>query len=315
VSASIEASASGQHPLLQAFAQHLSLNRAALTSEAYLRDCQSLLTQLVQLGEADLSQFDDRLARKVIAQLHKQGLSGRSIARMMSAWRQWFKYLRRHQPGALPEGDPLLGLKAPKYPKRLPNALSPDEAKQLLLPDADGLSGIKLRDQALFELLYSSGMRVSELLGIELADLSLANQEVRVLGKGMKQRILPIGREALAALSQWLPERTQWLAQLSPDTAPSKALFITSKGRRLSVRRVQQSLHERGLKQGLASATHPHRLRHAFASHLLQSSGDLRAVQELMGHASIKSTQVYTHLDFQHLAQVYDAAHPRAKKA
>jgi integrase/recombinase XerC len=202
--------------------------------------------------------------------------------------------------------NPCTGLKAPKSVKRLPSALSPDQAVQLVTMEGD--DALTLRDRALFELAYSSGLRVSELAGLDLESVDLATGEVRVWGKGSKERIVPVGAPALAALETWLHKRRAICVR------DSSALFVSRSGRRLVARAIQQRLAGWALKRGLARHVHPHMLRHSFASHLLQSSGDLRAVQELLGHASIASTQVYTHLDFQYLAKVYDAAHPRAKK-
>jgi len=232
-------------------------------------------------------------------------LSGRSLARVLSAWRGFYNYLMRDH-GC--RSNPCDGLRAPKAPKTLPHALSPDEAVQLVEMKVE--SPLDARDKAMFELLYSSGLRLAELVSLDQDVMrnSLASHELSVTGKGSKTRIVPMGSHAIDALDAWLAVRAQ-IAQ--PDEA---ALFVGRNGRRISPRTVQRQLHQRGITQGIASGVHPHLLRHSFATHLLQSSGDLRAVQEMLGHASISTTQVYTHLDFQYLAKIYDGAHPRAKK-
>jgi integrase/recombinase XerC len=237
--------------------------------------------------------------------LHGGGLGGRSLARVLSAWRGFYNYLMRDH-GC--KSNPCVGLRAPKSPKTLPQALSPDEAVQLVEMPVD--SPIDARDKAMFELLYSSGLRLAELVGLECdtTRASLASRELTVLGKGRKTRVVPIGSHAADALQAWLKVREQ---VAKPDET---ALFVGKQGARISPRTVQLQLRQRGITQGIASNVHPHLLRHSFATHVLQSSGDLRAVQEMLGHASISTTQVYTHLDFQYLAKIYDAAHPRAKK-
>lgn len=285
--------------LYDAFAVHLA-PRAAHTRKAYLRD----VAQLFALaGERDPKRLSRRELMRFVAVLHGRGLSGRSLARTLSAWRAFFRFaIERDR--SLPE-DPCAGIKAPKSPRRLPSALSPDEAARLVAIDAaDPLSR---RDRALFELAYSSGLRLSELAGLDVDRCNLDDGEVRVLGKGSKERIVPVGAAARDALRAWLADRAALVRE------GEAALFVGRGGRRLSPRAIQQRLGEWALRQGLPHV-HPHMLRHSFASHVLQSSGDLRAVQEMLGHASIASTQVYTHLDFQALAKVYDAAHPRAKR-
>ena len=241
--------------------------------------------------------------RRFISQLHAQGLDGKSLARVLSAWRGFFTYLSRDHGH---EHNPCLGIRPPKAAKRLPHALSPDETGRLMeLGAGDALA---VRDRAILELLYSSGLRLSELTGLALDDVNYQDATIRVTGKGAKTRVVPIGSYALAALRAWLVERVP-LARTG-----EQALFLARNGTRLSGRSVQARLKQWGLKLGLPGNVHPHALRHSFASHLLQSSGDLRAVQDMLGHASISTTQVYTHLDFQHLAKVYDQAHPRAKR-
>ena len=242
--------------------------------------------------------------RRFMAQLHARGLGGRSLARMLSAWRGFYRWLGlRGEVSA----NPVEGVKAPKSPRALPKVLSPDEANRLL--DHAGGDGLELRDQAMFELFYSSGLRLAELAALDLACLhDVAEGEIKVFGKHGKERHVPVGGKAREAIERWAQQRA--LVALPEETA----LFVGQRGARIHPRVIEERLKQRALTQGLPVNVHPHMLRHSFASHMLQSSGDLRAVQEMLGHASIASTQVYTHLDFQHLAQVYDKAHPRAKR-
>jgi integrase/recombinase XerC len=223
---------------------------------------------------------------------------------MLSAWRAFYRFLLEVDPSR--HGDPCASLKAPRSARRLPAALSPDEAVRLVGIDGDDL--LAIRDRALLELAYSSGLRLSELSGADIDRLDLVTGEIRVMGKGAKERIVPVGAPACEALRAWLAVRAGVAA---PDEA---ALFVTRTGRRLGPRAIERRFAAWARRQGLDRHVHPHMLRHSFASHVLQSSGDLRAVQELLGHASIASTQVYTHLDFQALAKAYDAAHPRARR-
>jgi integrase/recombinase XerC len=288
--------------LLDAYLKHLTHERrlAANTIESYTRDIAALLEAAAERALDKLQVHD---VRRFVAQLHGRGLNARSLARMLSAWRGFYRYLARDHGHT---DNPCLGIRAPRAAKRLPHALSPDEAHRLLDIDADSV--LQLRDKAMFELFYSSGLRLSELTGLAPSDVNHADGTVRVTGKGSKTRIVPVGTQALKALSDWLQSRA-----LIPRHEPT-ALFVNRTGQRLSPRSVQQRLKTLALKQGIATNVHPHVLRHSFASHVLQSSSDLRAVQEMLGHASISTTQVYTHLDFQHLAKVYDAAHPRARR-
>jgi len=287
--------------LAEQYLTHLAHERrlSANTAAAYRRDLDALLDCA---SETPLERLQVHDIRRFISKLHARGLGPRSLARLLSAWRGLFRYLARdHGFGE----NPCVGLRAPKAVKRLPNALSPDEAHTLLEAKAEAF--VKIRDKAMFELLYSSGLRLSELTGLAPADVNHEEGTVRVTGKGSKTRIVPVGSKAIAALNAWRPLRSQ-LTVLDHD-----ALFVSEAGRRLGQRSVQLRLKAWALERGVATRVHPHALRHSFASHLLQSSADLRAVQEMLGHASISSTQVYTHLDFQHLAKVYDAAHPRAR--
>lgn len=271
-----------------------------LTAENYARD----LRRLFELAaDTPLANLKIHHIRRFIAQLHGKGLGGRSLARMLSAWRGFYTYLMRDHGLA---DNPCVGLRAPKSPKTLPQALSPDEAARLVDIPAD--TPDELRDKAMFELFYSSGLRLAELVGLDPEQVDFAGGEVRVTGKGSKTRIVPLGSHAIAALQHWLTVRDR-LA--NPDEV---ALFVGARGSRITPRVVQLRMKQWGIRQGLSSNVHPHLLRHSFATHVLQSSGDLRAVQEMLGHASISTTQVYTHLDFQYLSKIYDAAHPRAKK-
>ena len=290
------------HPLLRGYLEHLSNERrlSRHTVENYARDITALLGLA---GSTPLKELQVQNVRRFVAQLHARGLDGRSLGRMLSAWRGLFHYLARDHGYAQ---NPCLGIRPPKSAKRLPHALSPDEAGRLM--EIAATDPLAVRDKAILELLYSSGLRLSELTGLAEDDVNIRDATVRVTGKGSKTRIVPVGSHALAALKVWLPARGK-LAR-----AGAKALFVGQDGRALGPRAVQSRLKQWAMKLGLADKVHPHALRHSFASHLLQSSGDLRAVQELLGHASISTTQVYTHLDFQHLAKAYDAAHPRAKR-
>ena len=276
-----------------------------LTVKHYARDL-ALLETLVDASEkkshslTDLTQAE---IRRFAATLHGRGLAPRSLARVLSGWRGFFAYVVRTN---LATANPVDGVRPPKAAKYLPATLSPDEAIQLVSFDDDTPEGI--RDRAIFELLYSSGLRVSEVTNLDLGAVDLSAREVRVTGKGNKTRIVPVGAPAIKALTRWLDCRRE------VKGADAAAIFLGKHGKRLSPRLVQSHIKTWATKQGLSIDPHPHMLRHSFASHVLQSSGDLRAVQEMLGHASIASTQVYTHLDFQHLAKVYDTAHPRAKR-
>ncbi|HEX4885864.1 MAG TPA: tyrosine recombinase XerC [Casimicrobiaceae bacterium] len=285
---------------IDAFGRHLAASPAT-TREAYVRDARILAQAVAPRDVASLQRAD--LAR-ALAVLHGRGLSGRSLARMLSAWRAFYRFLRAAAQARA--DDPTAGLKPPKSPRRLPQVLSPDEAAKLVGIGGDAF--LECRDRALFELAYSSGLRLAELAGLDIDGLDLATGEVRVTGKGSKERIVPVGRAALDAVRGWLDARAARARSDEP------ALFIGPRGARLSRRAIQARLAVRARAQGLDRHVHPHMLRHSFASHVLQSSGDLRAVQEMLGHASIASTQVYTHLDFQALAKAYDAAHPRARR-
>ncbi|HJW26844.1 MAG TPA: tyrosine recombinase XerC [Rhodocyclaceae bacterium] len=274
------------------------------TVAAYRRDLQKLQTLA---GETPLVGLQVHHIRRFVAQLHAGGLSGRSLARLLSAWRGFYAWLGRRDEV---QANPCDGIRPPKSPKRLPNALSVDEAARLLDTPEEGDTALAARDLAIFELFYSSGLRLAELasLNLDALDSAVREGEVRVTGKRDKTRIVPVGSRAQAALAAWGRERPAMAA------GEEVALFVSRRGTRLSHRVIQERLRRQALLAGLPTHVHPHMLRHSFASHVLQSSGDLRAVQEMLGHASIASTQVYTHLDFQHLAKVYDTAHPRARR-
>ncbi len=283
---------------------------SANTTASYRRDIDELIRLTGQLtsqltGGENLGTLQSHQIRRLVAQLHARGLDGRSIARMLSAWRGFYHYLIRDRGFKI---NPCMGVRAPRTARRLPHALSPDEASRLMNITED--SALALRDKAICELFYSSGLRLAELTSLALGDIDAADGTVRVTGKGGKTRVVPVGRHALAAVAAWLPQR----AAMAREGEAEGALFIGRHGSRLGVRAVQLRLKHWALTQGLNSPLHPHMLRHSFASHVLQSSGDLRAVQEMLGHASIATTQVYTQLDFQHLSKVYDAAHPRARR-
>ena len=288
--------------LLEGYLGHLAnerrLSRNTLLN--YQRDNAALIE--LAAGTA-LDTLQIQHIRRFVAQLHGRGLDGRSLARMLSAWRGFYRYLARDH--GYPH-NPCAGLRAPKARKSLPHALSPDEAGRMMdIPD-DGV--LAMRDKAIFELFYSSGLRLSELTSLALGDINFGDATVRVTGKGARTRVVPVGSQAIIAVKKWLEQR----ALLAREG--TAALFVNRNGTPLGARGIQLRMKQWALKLGLAANVHPHVLRHSFASHVLQSSGDLRAVQEMLGHASISTTQVYTHLDFQYLAKVYDAAHPRAKK-
>ena len=284
------------------YLQHLAAERrlSPHTVAAYQRDLTNL-TQLV--ADKPLAELGVTDIRGAIVKLRSHGLSAASVARQLSSWRGFYAFACRRLGYA---SNPCSGLRPPKAVKALPQILSPDACTQLLDGSTDAASDPALvaRDHAMFELFYSSGLRLAELVGLDLNDLNLQSGEAQVTGKGRKTRIVPVGQQALSAIAAWLP--------LARDG--TAALFISQRGTRLTPRSVQLRLNRWARQTGLGQHVHPHMLRHAFATHVLQSSGDLRAVQEMLGHASISTTQVYTHLDWQHLAKVYDQAHPRARK-
>lgn len=313
----------GGDALLARFLRHIADERrlSPLTLSSYRRDLERIGGWRLEQGLDAWSDLRDEPIRRYIAARHRQGISGRTLARELSALRSFFDFLLRER---LVDHNPARGVRAPRSAKRLPGSLDADTLSALL--DGDGLASagdadvkhradaggdsepLELRDTAMVELLYSSGLRLAELVAIDMHDIDPGDAMLSVIGKGSKTRRVPVGRAALQAIAAWLAVRSQLAA------AGEQALFVSSRGRRIHPRTVQARLQHWAQQRGAGRKLHPHLLRHSFASHLLESSGDLRAVQELLGHADISTTQVYTHLDFQHLAQVYDQAHPRARK-
>ena len=306
---------------IDGFRRHLRTERrlSPHTDANYALDLAALVKYCDAQGIEEWSIVDSQHVRVFAARAHASGLSPRSIQRRLSAVRTFFDYLvretlatRKQRPGeavrASPNVDhnPAHEIRAPKAQKHLPQTLDADQMARLLQIQAGGT--LVTRDHAIMELLYSSGLRLAELIGLNLNDVNLAAREARLRGKGDKERIVPVGRKAIDALQAWLKERGNLV---KPDET---AFFVGRNGRRLKPRAVQTRVAYWAKRQGLGQHVHPHLFRHSFASHLLESSGELRGVQELLGHADISTTQVYTHLDFQHLARIYDATHPRARK-
>lgn len=288
--------------MIEEFLSHLHVERrmSAHTLDAYRRDLAALQDWIAEQGGSDIATLQTEQLRAFIAAEHRRGLSPKSLQRRLSACRSFYQWLLRH--GRI-GSNPAAVIRAPKAPRKLPQVLDADEAVRLVEIPTDGPLG--LRDRALLELFYSSGLRLSELCALRWRDLDLADGLVTVLGKGSKQRSVPVGSHARTALAAW---KDQQKAATDAPVFPGRA------GQPISPRAVQLRLRLLAQRQGLFKRVHPHLLRHSFASHVLESSGDLRGVQELLGHADIATTQIYTHLDFQHLAKVYDAAHPRAKR-
>lgn len=289
-------------PHVEDFLSHLHVERrmSAHTLDAYRRDLDALVTWATVQGIDDIASVHTEQLRAFIAAEHRRGLSPKSLQRRLSACRSCYQWLLKHGRIA---ASPAAGIRAPKAPRKLPQVLDVDEAVQLVELPTDAPLGV--RDRAILELFYSSGLRLSELCALRWRDLDLADGLVTVLGKGSKQRSVPVGSHARKALEDWRGE-----SQGQPD-AP---VFPGRGGATITPRAVQIRLQRLAQRQGLFKRVHPHLLRHSFASHVLESSGDLRGVQELLGHADIATTQIYTHLDYQHLAKVYDGAHPRAKR-
>ncbi|MGH8174850.1 MAG: tyrosine recombinase XerC [Steroidobacter sp.] len=287
------------------FLTHLSVERrlSAHTNSNYKLDLERFIVWCDHDRIADWRSLDGHHIRSFAAAEFRRGAAPRTISRRLSALRSFFHFLiREGELGA----NPAIGIQAPKAKKRLPATIDVDQMTRLLSFRTNEQLG--LRDKAIMELFYSSGLRLAELVGLDLTDIDLADRTVRVLGKGAKMRVVPVGRHAVDAISRWLKERTTLAAIGEP------ALFVGHRGERLSPRTVQLRVADWAKRQGLGLHVHPHMFRHSFASHLLESSQDLRGVQELLGHANIATTQIYTHLDFQHLARIYDAAHPRARR-
>lgn len=273
------------------------------TRHAYQRDLVYIQNYCDKENIVMWSDLDGQQLRAFVAWRYRQGIGGRSLQRNLSAIRSFYRYLIKNE---TVKNNPAEGIIAPKSPRKLPKVLDVDQTLQLVEINEDDT--LAIRDRAMLELIYSSGLRLAELISLNLNDIDFDDRILTVTGKGNKMRIVPVGRHAIKALERWLKER----AAMTNES--EHALFISNRGKRISPRSVQDRLKQWAIKQGLPIHVHPHMLRHSFASHLLESSGDLRAVQELLGHADISTTQVYTHLDFQHLAQVYDKAHPRAHR-
>ncbi len=288
-----------------AFIHYLKVERqlSPNTLSSYQRDLTQAAEYFSQQGIETWQKINSHQYRAYVARQHRKNLSGKTIQRQLSSLRRLYEYLIKEQQA---DNNPLKGIAAPKSGRKLPKLADIEQLDQLLQDCDNDL--LHVRDRAMFELIYSSGLRLSELTGVDCVDVKLQQRQLRVLGKGSKERELPIGEKARLALEKWLAVRGT-LAKTN-----EQALFVSRFGTRISQRGVQQRLEQMAINQGLPIHLHPHMLRHAFASHLLESSGDLRAVQELLGHTDISTTQIYTHLDFQHLADVYDSAHPRARK-
>lgn len=269
----------------------------------YRRDLDKALRLNQQQGVTDWQSLSTHNVRQLVIELHRQGLSSRTIQRFLSSLRSFYEYLLDE---GLVENNPAVGVRAPKGTQMLPDVLSVDEAMSLF--DKSPETELDIRDRAIIELFYSSGLRLAELVGLDMGDLDLSDHTVVLSGKGNKTRIVPLGKGAREALQNWFVVRNKWV------DVGEQPVFVSRRGSRLSARSVQSRIKHQAVAHGLDKSLYPHMLRHSFASHMLQSSGDLRAVQELLGHTDISTTQVYTHLDYQHLAAVYDSAHPRAKK-
>ncbi len=276
---------------------------SANTLKNYQRDLNNLCRFCDAHSVENWRALDTAMLRQYVSQHHRQGLSGKSLQRQLSAFRTFFRFLLSENQLEL---NPATDIQAPRVQRKLPDTLDVDRMSRLMAIEGD--EPLLLRDRAILELFYSSGLRLSELVSLDLADVDLKEKQLRVTGKGNKSRQVPVGRQAVQAIERWLKARN------SLQRESTRALFLSRHGRRISVRNVQQRVRHWAKKQGIDVRVYPHLLRHSFASHILESSQDLRAVQELLGHANISTTQIYTHLDFQHLAAVYDDAHPRARK-
>jgi len=289
----------------QRYLSHLASQRglSPVTIDNYQRNLDEFIALLAPTDVKTWQQLDTHQVRLLAKQLHQKGIKARSIATKLSALRSFLEYLVKNDQLKV---NPAKGVSAPKLDKPLPKNISVDDMDQLLNINED--DPLTLRDHCMMELMYSSGLRLSELVNINLQDVKLAEKEVMITGKGSKQRLLPITSTAIEAIQRWLAVRPDFALADEP------ALFLSKQKRRISARSVQMRMEKWGLQQSLPSHVNPHKLRHSFATHMLESSGNLRAVQSLLGHADLATTQIYTHLDFQHLAEVYDKAHPRAKR-
>jgi len=294
-----------QDPDLQSFFQYLSTEKrySSHTLDNYQRDIRYFTEFCQSQSIHDWSAIDTQHIRSFVSLMHRKGLSGKSIQRQLSSLRSLFRFLlKQHKVNQ----NPVLGVSAPKSPRKLPEVVTPDVLDQLM--DLDLADPLAVRDKAIMELFYGCGLRLSELVGLDLSSIEWPEQTLNVLGKGRKQRRPPFGEKARLALQHWLKIRAQYANE------NEQAVFVSSRGCRISASSIQQRIKKWAKEKGIDQRIYPHLMRHSFASHILESSHDLRAVQELLGHANLTTTQIYTHLDFQHLAKVYDAAHPRAKK-
>jgi len=289
----------------QRYLSHLASQRglSSVTIENYQRNLNEFIELLKSKNIQTWQQLDTHQVRLLAKQLHQKGIKARSIATKLSALRSFLEYLVKNDQLTF---NPAKGVSAPKLDKPLPKNISVDDMDQLL--NIDENDPLAVRDHCMMELMYSSGLRLSELVGINLQDIKLSEKEIMITGKGSKQRLLPITKCAVEAVKRWLKIRVEFAG---PDES---ALFLSKQKKRISARSVQMRMEKWGLQQSLPGHVNPHKLRHSFATHMLESSGNLRAVQTLLGHADLATTQIYTHLDFQHLAEVYDKAHPRAKR-
>ncbi|MCO7512289.1 tyrosine recombinase XerC [Serratia fonticola] len=296
--------AANLQPLVDAFLRYLKVERqlSPLTQISYSRQLQALIAMAGELGISEWPMLDAARVRQLAARSKRAGLQSSSLALRLSALRSFLDWLVGQ--GVI-SANPAKGIRTPRSGRHLPKNIDVDEMNQLLNIDLN--DPLAVRDRAMLEVMYGAGLRLAELVGLDCRHVDLGGGEIWVLGKGSKERKLPIGRTAVTWLEHWLALRDLFAPQ-------DDAMFLSNQGKRISARNVQKRFAEWGVKQGVNSHIHPHKLRHSFATHMLESSGDLRAVQELLGHANLTTTQIYTHLDFQHLANVYDAAHPRAKR-
>lgn len=296
--------AANLQPPVDAFLRYLKVERqlSPLTQISYSRQLQALIAMAIELGISEWPMLDAARVRQLAARSKRAGLQSSSLALRLSALRSFLDWLVGQ--GVI-SANPAKGIRTPRSGRHLPKNIDVDEMNQLLNIDLN--DPLAVRDRAMLEVMYGAGLRLAELVGLDCRHVDLGGGEIWVLGKGSKERKLPIGRTAVIWLEHWLALRDLFAPQ-------DDAMFLSNQGKRISARNVQKRFAEWGVKQGVNSHIHPHKLRHSFATHMLESSGDLRAVQELLGHANLTTTQIYTHLDFQHLANVYDAAHPRAKR-
>lgn len=289
----------------QQFKDYLKFEKqySSHTLGSYERDLNQFQSWLKKNQCDDIVKADNLHIRNWVAGLHRQGIGSKTLQRKLSSLRSFYNFLIRKR---LLKNNPAVDIRAPKSASKLPDTLDTDSLSQLLNITGDDI--LAIRDHAIMELFYSSGLRLSELVNLEINSIDFQEKSLRAMGKGNKERLLPVGSKAIEAIQKWLQKRNDIANQ------DETALFVSNRGTRISPRSIQQRLSYWQKKQGVTQHIHPHKLRHSFASHILESSGDLRAVQELLGHADISTTQIYTHLDFQHLANVYDKAHPRARK-